>query len=119
MLSSPRNRGTRGVDDPWDDDGFYVHRKFKARGKSGQSGKKLWRRALRTIERRDWQREDWGDMSTDLEQARKEEIEHVLGLAKESGLELSADDITFADGGHYPYIDGMDAEDWIQAMTMD
>lgn len=51
MLASPRNRGTHGVDDPWDDDGFYTHRKFHARRVSGQSGKRTWRRVLRAKEK--------------------------------------------------------------------
>lgn len=56
MLASKRNRGIRKVDDPIDGDGFYRHRKFKASQKSGLSGKKIRRRALRKIEKRDWQK---------------------------------------------------------------
>lgn len=58
MLSSRRNRGTRGVDDPWDDDGFYAHRRFKARRKTGgPSGKRPWRRTLRAKEKEEWRRD--------------------------------------------------------------
>lgn len=56
-------------------------------------------------------------MNTDLEKARQEEINHILSLAAEHGLKLEAGDITFAEGGRYPYIDNMDAEDWIEGMT--
>lgn len=57
MLASNRNRGVRRVDDPWNEDGFYTARAFKARRLSGKSGKRLWRRILRKVERRQWHRE--------------------------------------------------------------
>lgn len=57
--------------------------------------------------------------TTDLEQAREEEIVRVLQLAVRHDVNLDWDDITFAEGGHYPYIDGMDAEDWIEAQAME
>lgn len=58
MMSSRRNRGTLALDDPWDDDGFYAYRRFKVSRKSGKSGKRLWRRAIRTIENRTWKKEE-------------------------------------------------------------
>lgn len=57
MLTSNRNRGVHDVDDPWNADGFYTARAFKARRRSGQSGKRLWRRILRKVERRQWRRD--------------------------------------------------------------
>lgn len=51
MLGSDRSRGTRYVDDPWDDDGFYTNRRFKARRRSGQSGGRPARRVIRAKER--------------------------------------------------------------------
>lgn len=51
MISSKRNRGMRSVDDPWDSDGFYAHRKFKGNRKAGApTGKRAWRRTLRAKE---------------------------------------------------------------------
>jgi hypothetical protein len=58
MLSSRRNRATLGIDNPINDDGFYLFRHFKAKGNSGKSGKKLWRRTLRKVEERNWRREE-------------------------------------------------------------
>ncbi|GAA3863205.1 hypothetical protein GCM10022243_32160 [Saccharothrix violaceirubra] len=57
MLASRRNRGIHSVDDPWYDDGGNTVRPFKARRQSGKSGKRLWRRILRKVERREWLRE--------------------------------------------------------------
>lgn len=57
MLSSPCNRAVLGVDNPVDSDGFYMHRRFKAKDSSGKSGKKPWRRVLRAKEKRAWARE--------------------------------------------------------------
>lgn len=54
-----------------------------------------------------------------LEDMRNEERDHIMTLAKEHGIKLDPSDITFAENGRYPYIDDMDAEDWIQAMTME
>jgi hypothetical protein len=58
MSASRRNRGRLGVDDPWDDDGFYRYRRFKKRQVTGKSGKRPWRRAIHTIEKRIWRREE-------------------------------------------------------------
>lgn len=58
VLASNRNRGIHGVDDPWNADGFYAARAFKARRKSGKSGKRMWRRILRKTEERHWRREN-------------------------------------------------------------
>jgi len=58
LSASRRNRGQLGVDDPWDDDGFYRHRRFKKRQVSGKSGGRPWRRVIRTIEKRRWRREE-------------------------------------------------------------
>lgn len=57
MMSSKRNRGTLHIDDPWDDDGFYAHRRFKAKGGTGKSGKRPWRRVIRKVETRIWRRD--------------------------------------------------------------
>ena len=57
MLSSRRNRGTLGIDDPWNDDGFYLRRRFHAKQKSGKSGKRLWRRGARRVENKKFQRD--------------------------------------------------------------
>lgn len=54
-----------------------------------------------------------------LDELRREEIAHVRKLAREHGLTVNPSDIEFAENGHYPYIDGMDAEDWIEQMTME
>lgn len=51
MMAAPRNRAPIGVDDPWDDDGFWRRRKFKANRRTGQpTGGRMWRRAVRHIE---------------------------------------------------------------------
>jgi len=53
VMSSPRNRCRLGVDNPIDDDGFWEFRKFKAKRKGGgPTGGRLWRRTIRTRERR-------------------------------------------------------------------
>lgn len=53
MMSAPRNRSVLGVDNPWDDDGFWTMRKFKAPRRTGQpTGGRMWRRAIRHIEAR-------------------------------------------------------------------
>lgn len=57
MLSSRRNRGVSGIDDPWNDDGFYRWRKFKAHNPA-QKSKRIWRRALRRWEKRMWQKDE-------------------------------------------------------------
>lgn len=57
-------------------------------------------------------------MSTELEVERQKEIAHIMTLAKENGIQLDPSDITFAENGRYPYIDDMDAEDWIQAQAL-
>jgi hypothetical protein len=54
-----------------------------------------------------------------LDEMRREEIAHVRKLAREHGLTVNPSDIEFAENGHYPYIDGMDAEDWIEAMSQE
>lgn len=54
MLASNRNRGTRNIANPRD--GFSNFRRYKAPRKSGQSGKRLMRRILRSVEHREWQR---------------------------------------------------------------
>jgi len=51
MMASERNRGVLNIDDPWDDDGFSQYRRFKQRGKSGLSGKRTIRRAIRAKEK--------------------------------------------------------------------
>lgn len=52
VMSSPRNRSRFGVDNPWDDDGFWRYRKFKARRRTGQpTGGRMWRRSLRANEK--------------------------------------------------------------------
>jgi hypothetical protein len=56
MMSSRRNRGVTGIDDPWDDDGFYAYRQFKTKNKA-KAGKRPWRRAVRTLENRIWKKE--------------------------------------------------------------
>jgi len=57
MLASRRNRGTRGVDDPLHDDGFYAHRRFHSNRRTGQpAGKRTQRRTLRAKEARAWRR---------------------------------------------------------------
>lgn len=56
MLASPKNRIRFDVDNPIDSDGFY--RYWRPRGTASHSSTgKLRRRALRSRERRTWQRE--------------------------------------------------------------
>lgn len=51
MLSQPRNRADRGIDGPMFDDGFYTHRHFKGKRRTGApTGGRRWRRALRASE---------------------------------------------------------------------
>lgn len=51
MMSSQKNRSTLGVDNPMDDDGFYLHRHFKSKRRTGApTGKRAWRRAIRAKE---------------------------------------------------------------------
>lgn len=48
MLASARNRGMQNVDDPWNDDGFYTHRRFHGNRAAGAAtGKRGWHRTLR------------------------------------------------------------------------
>jgi hypothetical protein len=57
MLASARNRAVRKVDDPWDGDGFYRHRRFHGNRKAGATtGKRGWRRALRSKEKTEFRR---------------------------------------------------------------
>lgn len=65
MMSSPKNRSPLGIDDPWDDDGFWTRRKFHGHRSTGQAtGGRLWRRAVRVIEKRHTAREIAQEMST-------------------------------------------------------
>lgn len=51
MMSSKRNRGTMAMDNPYDDDGFYAHRNFKGRRRTGApTGKRSWHRTMRAKE---------------------------------------------------------------------
>lgn len=53
MMSSDRNRSKNGVDNRYDDDGFWLHRRFKANRKGGApTGGRAWRRVLRSKENR-------------------------------------------------------------------
>jgi hypothetical protein len=56
MLGSDRNRGVSKKDDPWDDDGFLMYRKFKHRN-PGKKSKRLLRRVLRRWEIARWRRD--------------------------------------------------------------
>lgn len=56
MLSSRRNRGTLHRDNDRLDDGFYRIRQFKVRN-VGQKGKRPWRRAVRSVEKKMWKKE--------------------------------------------------------------
>lgn len=58
MLASRRNRGVSKIDDPWDEDGFLMYRKFKHRN-VGKKSKRLLRRALRNWEKNCWRKEVW------------------------------------------------------------
>ena len=58
MLASPWNRGIWNVDDPWDGDGFWTHRRFKGNRKGGAAtGGRGWRRVLRKKEKTEFRRE--------------------------------------------------------------
>lgn len=58
MMSSPSNRAKLGVDDPWDDDGFWAFRRFKGNRKGGApTGGRAWRRIVRAREDRRVKRE--------------------------------------------------------------
>lgn len=53
MMASKRNRIALGVDNPVDDDGFWMHRRFKGNRKGGSpTGGRAWRRTLRAKESR-------------------------------------------------------------------
>lgn len=53
MLAAKRNRGVLGVDDPWDDDGFWAYRRFKGNRRGGSpTGGRAWRRSIRAKESR-------------------------------------------------------------------
>lgn len=52
MMSSNRNRSVLRVDDPWDGDGFWTLRRFKAKRRTGAAtGGRGWRRAIRSKEK--------------------------------------------------------------------
>jgi hypothetical protein len=57
MLANSRNRGLLGVDNDYDSDGFWTHRRFHAKQKSGKSGGRVERRTLRAKEKRNWRKE--------------------------------------------------------------
>lgn len=58
MMSSRKNRSATGIDNPVNDDGFYVHRRFHANRRAGAaSSKRGWRRAIRTVEKRAYTKE--------------------------------------------------------------
>lgn len=51
MMSSDRNRSKNGVDNRWDDDGFWMYRGFRGNRKGGKpTGGRGWRRAIRSKE---------------------------------------------------------------------
>jgi len=52
MMASDKNRSNYGVDNRMDDDGFWLHRRFKANRKGGApTGGRAWRRTLRAKEK--------------------------------------------------------------------
>ncbi len=64
MLASQKNRAIQGVDDPYNSDGFYLHRRFKAKRKGGApTGGRAWRRVLRAKEGRSVRREVQQELS--------------------------------------------------------
>ena len=51
MMASKRNRSVLRVDDPLNDDGFWLHRRFKAKRRTGApTGGRGWRRTIRSKE---------------------------------------------------------------------
>lgn len=51
-----------------------------------------------------------------LENMRNAEIASTMHLAQEHSLRLDPSDIEFSENGHLPYIEGQDAEDYIQQL---
>lgn len=47
---------------------------------------------------------------------RVEEIGHVMRQARLHNVTVPLGNITFAENGHYPYIEGQDADNWILAV---
>ena len=51
MMASNRNRSKNSIDNPMLDDGFYQHRHFKGKRRTGSpTGGRGWRRAIRANE---------------------------------------------------------------------
>jgi hypothetical protein len=63
MMASDKNRSKNKVDNRYDDDGFWMHRRFKAHRRTGAAtGGRGWRRAIRTKEQREVTREVRSEM---------------------------------------------------------
>lgn len=63
MMASKRNRIRNGVDNPYDDDGFWVFRGFRGNRKGGKAtGGRGWRRAIRKRENTRFKREVKNDL---------------------------------------------------------
>lgn len=45
------------------------------------------------------------------------EVYRIIGLAAEAGIQLTTLDFCNDDGDGQPTLDGMDADEWIDAMT--